>query len=356
MNGHDFTREQNMEARIRLAAARRELADAVNDATTGIGCLTCDDPQTMNHIRACWKRIYDRYLETDSLIADLAACARNITDGGEWKPSELATESKPIDMAEGCACFTAETPDRVLITPSEPTPGENTAKRLANTLNALTGDVLLDATGIRLLGTRFLFAYHGRLDRPVDYGVNLTSMRFPDRLGLLDRAERYPGFLPLRTVRAVRCMDSRVCDCRTDPGRSVVVNRSEVLPSTTEQGIVRAGAGEHEAQFAMIDPVDKKPVTLDVEFAESRPFAFQRVIPVRVDQRIRVFGHQGLYRLTQFGGIVVLPSQTFPVSFEGRRPGYVVKHRGPPSDRPRCRTFCRYRSAPRVSPACFRQL
>ena len=179
MNGHDFTREQNMEARIRLAAARRELADAVNDATTGIGCLTCDDPQTMNHIRACWKRIYDRYLETDSLIADLAACARNITDGGEWKPSELATESKPIDMAEGCACFTAETPDRVLITPSEPTPGENTAKRLANTLNALTGDVLLDATGIRLLGTRFLFAYHGRLDRPVDYGVNLTSMRFP---------------------------------------------------------------------------------------------------------------------------------------------------------------------------------
>lgn len=63
------------------------------------------------------------------------------------------------------------------------------------------------------------------------------------------------------------------------------MNRSEVLPSTTKQGIVRAGAGEHEAQFAMIDPVDKKPVTLDVEFAESRPFAFQRVIPVRVDQR-----------------------------------------------------------------------
>ena len=196
MNGHDFTREQNMEARIRLAAARRELADAVNDATTGIGCLTCDDPQTMNHIRACWKRIYDRYLETDSLIADLAACARNITDGGEWKPSELATESKPMEMAEGCACFVAETPDRVLIIPSEPTPGENTAKRLANTLNALTGDVLLDSSGIRLLGTRFLFAYHGRLDRPVDYGVNLAGMRFPDR------AERYPGFLPLRPVVA----------------------------------------------------------------------------------------------------------------------------------------------------------
>ena len=195
-----------MEARIRLAAARRELADAVNDATTGIGCLTCDDPQTMNHIRACWKRIYDRYLETDSLIADLAACARNITDGGEWKPSELATESKPIDMAEGCACFTAETPDRVLITPSEPTPGENTAKRLANTLNALTGDVLLDATGIRLLGTQFLFAYHSRLDRPVDYGVNLTGMRFPDRLGL---PTIYMG-LPLRCE--YRCF----IDCDTD--------------------------------------------------------------------------------------------------------------------------------------------
>ncbi|MDX5146235.1 hypothetical protein SHY38_04865 [Bifidobacterium breve] len=202
MNGHDFAREQNMEARIRLVAARRELADAVNDATIGIGCLTCDDPQTMNHIRAYWKRIYDRYLETDSLIADLVACARNIMDGGEWNPSELATESKPFDIVEGCACFAAETPDRVLIIPSEPTPGENTAKRLANTLNALTGDVLLDATGIRLLGTQFLFAYHGRLDRPVDYGVNLTGMRFPDRLGLLDRADRHPGFLPLCPVVA----------------------------------------------------------------------------------------------------------------------------------------------------------
>lgn len=107
-----------------------------------------------------------------------------------------------MEMAEGCACFVAETPDRILIIPSEPTPGENTAKRLANTLNALTGDVLLDATGIRLLGTQFLFAYHGRLDRPVDYGVNLTGMRFPDRLGLLDRADRHPGFLPLCPVVA----------------------------------------------------------------------------------------------------------------------------------------------------------
>ena len=107
-----------------------------------------------------------------------------------------------MEMAEGCACFAAETPDRVLIIPSEPTPGENTAKRLANTLNALTGDVLLDATGIRLLGTQFLFAYHGRLDRPVDYGANLAGMRFPDRLGLLDQADRHPGFLPLRPVVA----------------------------------------------------------------------------------------------------------------------------------------------------------
>lgn len=49
MNGHDIAREQNMEARIRLIAARRELADAINDATTGIGrefddhanCLAC---------------------------------------------------------------------------------------------------------------------------------------------------------------------------------------------------------------------------------------------------------------------------------------------------------------------------
>ena len=43
---------------------------------------------------------------------------------------------KPMEMAKGCACFIAETPDGVLIIPSEPTPGENTAKRLANTLNA----------------------------------------------------------------------------------------------------------------------------------------------------------------------------------------------------------------------------
>ena len=32
--------------------------------------------------------------------------------------------------------------------------------------------------------------------------MNLTGMRFPDRLGLLDRADRHPGFLPLRPVVA----------------------------------------------------------------------------------------------------------------------------------------------------------
>lgn len=202
MNGHDFAREQNMEARIRLAAARRELADAVNDATTGIGCLSCDDPKIMEQVRAHWRRLYDTYMNADAIIADLESCARHLTDGDNWEPNPIADGMKPMEMAEGCACFVAETPDRILIIPSEPTPGENTAKRLANTLNALTGDVLLDASGIRLLGTRFLFAYHGRLDRPVDHGVNLAGMRFPDRLGLLDRAERYPGFLPLRPVVA----------------------------------------------------------------------------------------------------------------------------------------------------------
>ena len=196
MNGHDFTLEQNT-----LAAARRGLAAAINDAENGIGHLSCDDPKIMEQVRIHWRRLYDTYMNADAIIADLASCARHLTDGDKWKPN-LADGMKPMEMAEGCVCFIAETPDRVLIIPSEPTPGENTAKRLANTLNALTGDVLLDATGIRLLGTQFLFAYHGRLDRPVDYGVNLTGMRFPDRLGLLDRADRHPGFLPLRPVVA----------------------------------------------------------------------------------------------------------------------------------------------------------
>lgn len=185
-----------------LAVARRGLAGAINDAENGIGHLSCDDPKIMEQVRAHWRRLYDTYMNADALLSDLESCARHLTDGDKWEPNPIADGMKPMEMAKGCACFIAETPDGGLIIPSEPTPGENTAKRLANTLNALTGDVLLDATGIRLLGTRFLFAYHGRLDRPVDYGVNLTGMRFPDRLGLLDRAERYPGFLPLCPVVA----------------------------------------------------------------------------------------------------------------------------------------------------------
>ena len=202
MNGHDFTLEQNTEARMMLAVARRGLAAAINDAENGIGHLSCDDPKIMEQVRAHWRRLYDTYMNADALLSDLESCARHLTDGDKWEPNPIADGMKPMEMAKGCACFIAETPDRVLIIPSEPTPGENTAKRLANTLNALTGDVLLDATGIRLLGTQFLFAYHSRLDRPVDHGVNLTSMRFPDRLGLLDRADRHPGFLPLRPVVA----------------------------------------------------------------------------------------------------------------------------------------------------------
>lgn len=180
MNGHDSTREQNMEARMTLAAARRGLAAAINDAENGIGHLSCDDPKIMEQVRAHWRRLYATYMNADAIIADLESCARHLTDGDNWEPNPIADGLKPMEMAEGCACFVAETPDRILIIPSEPTPGENTAKRLANTLNALTGDVLLDATGIRLLGTQFLFAYHSRLDRPVDHGVNLTGMRFPD--------------------------------------------------------------------------------------------------------------------------------------------------------------------------------
>lgn len=202
MNGHDFTLEQNTEARMTLAAARRGLTAAINDAENGIGHLSCDDPKIMEQVRAHWRRLYDTYMNADALLSDLESCARHLTDGDKWEPNPIADGMKPMEMAKGCACFIAETPDGGLIIPSEPTPGENTAKRLANTLNALTGDVLLDATGIRLLGTQFLFAYHSRLDRPVDYGVNLTGMRFPDRLGLLDRADRHPGFLPLRPVVA----------------------------------------------------------------------------------------------------------------------------------------------------------
>ena len=179
MNGHDFTREQNTEARMMLAVARRGLADAINDAENGIGHLSCDDPKIMEQVRAHWRRLYDTYMNADALLSDLESCARHLTDGDKWEPNPIADGMKPMEMAKGCACFIAETPDGGLIIPSEPTPGENTAKRLANTLNALTGDVLLDATGIRLLGTQFLFAYHSRLDRPVDYGVNLTACGSP---------------------------------------------------------------------------------------------------------------------------------------------------------------------------------
>lgn len=45
MNVHDFTRERNVEARMTLAAARRGLAAAINDAENGIGHLSCDDPK-----------------------------------------------------------------------------------------------------------------------------------------------------------------------------------------------------------------------------------------------------------------------------------------------------------------------
>lgn len=145
MNGHDFTLEQNTEARMMLAVARRGLADAINDAENGIGHLSCDDPKIMEQVRAHWRRLYDTYMNADALLSDLESCARHLTDGDKWEPNPIADGMKPMEMAEGCACFIAETPDGVLIIPSEPTPGENTAKRLANTLNALTGDVLLDA-------------------------------------------------------------------------------------------------------------------------------------------------------------------------------------------------------------------
>lgn len=49
MNGHDFTLEQNTEARMMLAVARRGLTAAINDAENGIGHLSCDDPKIMEH-------------------------------------------------------------------------------------------------------------------------------------------------------------------------------------------------------------------------------------------------------------------------------------------------------------------
>lgn len=200
MNGHDFTLEQNTEARMMLAVARRGLADAINDAENGIGHLSCDDPKIMEQVRAHWRRLYDTYMNADALLSDLESCARGLTEG-DPRP-ETTDGPKPVEIVEGSACFTVETPDRILIVPSEPKPGENTAKLLTGMLNKVEGDILLDARGVRLIGTHFLFAYHDRLERPISYGRRLVNLRFPDRLGLLDRAERYPGFLPLRPVVA----------------------------------------------------------------------------------------------------------------------------------------------------------
>ncbi|RGW62596.1 hypothetical protein DWV59_12260, partial [Bifidobacterium longum] len=90
MNGHDSTREQNMEARMTLAAARRGLAAAINDAENGIGHLSCDDPKIMEQVRAHWRRLYDTYMNADAIITDLESCARHLTDGDKWEPNPIA--------------------------------------------------------------------------------------------------------------------------------------------------------------------------------------------------------------------------------------------------------------------------
>lgn len=100
MNGHDFTRERNMEARMTLAAARRGLAAAINDAENGIGHLSCDDPKIMEQVRAHWRRLYDTYMNADAIIADLESCARHLTDGDNWEPNPIADGMKPLEMAE----------------------------------------------------------------------------------------------------------------------------------------------------------------------------------------------------------------------------------------------------------------
>lgn len=100
MNGHDSTREQNMEARMTLAAARRGLAAAINDAENGIGHLSCDDPKIMEQVRAHWRRLYDTYMNADAIIADLESCARHLTDGDKWEPNPIADGLKPMEMAE----------------------------------------------------------------------------------------------------------------------------------------------------------------------------------------------------------------------------------------------------------------
>lgn len=57
MNGHDFTLEQNTEARMMLAVARRGLAGAINDAENGIG------PSVLR--RSADHESYPRILETN---------------------------------------------------------------------------------------------------------------------------------------------------------------------------------------------------------------------------------------------------------------------------------------------------
>lgn len=118
MNGHDSTREQNMggedDAGGRPPRARRRHQRAEN----GIGHLSCDDPKIMEQVRAHWRRLYATYMNADAIIADLASCARHLTDGDKWEPNPIADGLKPMEMAEGCACFIAETPDRVLIIPT----------------------------------------------------------------------------------------------------------------------------------------------------------------------------------------------------------------------------------------------
>ena len=90
MNGHDFTLEQNTEARMMLAVARRGLAAAINDAENGIGHLSCDDPKIMEQVRAHWRRLYDTYMNADALLSDLESCARHLTDGDKWEPNPIA--------------------------------------------------------------------------------------------------------------------------------------------------------------------------------------------------------------------------------------------------------------------------
>lgn len=100
MNGHDFTLEQNTEARMMLAVARRGLAGAINDAENGIGHLSCDDPKIMEQVRAHWRRLYDTYMNADALLSDLESCARHLTDGDKWEPNPIADGMKPMEMAE----------------------------------------------------------------------------------------------------------------------------------------------------------------------------------------------------------------------------------------------------------------